>query len=151
MIDALNGSFVSIFGIILSFSFCSIVWTKKKYVQMAACTVGLLLMQGIVYVVFGYEMVQKLYPILIHVPLATVLWFFTREGLWSLTSVFVAYLCCDLRRWLALLIVAVSRGFMAQNIAELLITVPVLLLLIKFSMQDMPRREGLHRYPSVLF
>ena len=133
MIDALNGSFVSIFGIILSFSFCSIVWTKKKYVQMAACTVGLLLMQGIAYVVFGYEMVQKLYPILIHVPLAIVLWFFTRRGLWSLISVFVAYLCCDLRRWLALLIVAVSRGFMAQNITELLITVPVLLLLIKFA------------------
>ena len=133
MINVLNGTFVGIFGIILSASFCNISWTKKKHWQMTVCMTGLMLLQGLSYAAFDYETVQKLYPVLTHFPLVIVLALFTRKFLWSLTSVFVAYLCCDLRRWLALLIVAVSHGTAAQNLAELLLTVPLLLLLLKFA------------------
>ena len=133
MIDALNGVFVGIFGIILSASFCNISWTKKTNLQMLICMTGLLLLQGIAYFSFDYEMVQKLYPILTHLPLAIVLYLFTKKFLWSMTSVFVAYSCCDLRRWLALLIVAVSKGAVEQNLAELLLTIPILWMLLKFA------------------
>ena len=131
MINILNGVFVGIFGIVLSASFCNISWTKKKHLQMVVCMAGLMLFQGMAYVSFDYETVKKLYPVLTHLPLALVLCFFTRKFLWSLISVFVAYLCCDLRRWMALLIVAVSGGAAAQNLIELLITIPILWLLLK--------------------
>lgn len=133
MIDVLNGTFVGIFGIILSASFCNISWTKKKHWEMTACMAGLMLLQWLAYASFDYETVQKLYPVLTHLPLILVLFVFTKKMLWSATSVFVAYLCCELRRWLALLIVAAGGGFVAQNMAELLLTVPLLWVLVKFA------------------
>ena len=132
-ISTINGTFVGLFGIILSVSFCDISWTKKKQWQLLGSAVGLMLLQGIVYFLFDYEMVQKFYPVLTHLPLAVVLCIFTKEYLWSFVSVFAAYLCCELRRWLALLIVAVCAGdSLVQNIVELVLTVPLLLLLLKF-------------------
>jgi len=133
VIDVLNGTFVGIFGIILSASFCNISWTKKKYRQMAVCMAGLMLLQGLAYVFFDYETVQKLYPVLTHLPLVAVLFVYAKKLLWSLISVFAAYLCCELRRWLALLIVALCGGFAEQNVVELVLTIPLLCLLIKFA------------------
>ena len=134
MISMINGAFVGVFGIILSAAFCDISWTKKKQWQMAGCMAGLMLLQGIAYVLFDYETVQKLYPVLTHAPLIVVLYFFTKKWLWSVISVLTAYLCCELRRWLALLTVAVCSGdAMLQNMAELILTVPLLLILLKFA------------------
>ena len=133
MIDVLNGTFVGIFGILLSASFCNISWTRKKHWQMTACMVGLMLLQGVAYFLLDYEAVQKLYPVLTHLPLVIVLFVFTKKLLWSATSVFVAYLCCELRRWLALLLVAVCGGFAGQGVVELFLTVPIFFLLYRFA------------------
>ena len=57
----------------------------------------------------------------------------SKKRLWALISVLAAYLCCQLRRWLALLILTIgSGGLMMQNVAELVITVPLLLILVRF-------------------
>ena len=99
---------------------------------MSGCGAFLLLLQGIVCFVMDAEMVRYLYPVITHIPLAIVLSFFSKKCLWSLVSVFTSYLCCQLRRWVGLLIVAICSGNeMMQNIVELIITFPLLLLLIK--------------------
>lgn len=133
MIDILNGTFVGIFGIILSAAFCNISWTRKTHWQMTGCMAGLMLLQGITYFLFDYEWVQRVYPVLMHLPLVIVLFVFTKKLLWSTISVFVAYLCCELRRWFALLIVAVCGGFAEQSVVELLLTIPLLWILLKFA------------------
>ena len=47
-------------------------------------------------------------------------------------SVLTAYLCCQLRRWLALIAVAIfSGGDTMQYAVEIIITVPMLILLLK--------------------
>ncbi len=54
-------------------------------------------------------------------------------GILQSISVLTAYLCCQLRRWLALLAVAIfSGGTVMQNAVELAITLPLLLLLVRF-------------------
>lgn len=133
IISLLNGIAVAIFGMILSASFCDIVWNRKKQITMMGSMAGLLLMQGIIIYFMGTEVVRLLYPVITHLPLMIILFLLTKKKLWSVVSVFTAYLCCQLRRWLALLVVAVCSGDAAmQSVTELLITVPLLLFLLKY-------------------
>ena len=134
IISVLNGTVVGVFGIWLSAAFCDIVWAGRKVLAMGISGAFLLLLQGGVYFLVDDGAVRMLYPLITHVPLAIVLCVFSKKILWPVISVFVAYLCCQLRRWVALLVVALcSGGNFMQDIVELAITVPLLLLLLKFA------------------
>lgn len=131
-IQMLNLAVVGVFGMVLSAAFCDIPWTRKKVLAMICGMAAILLLQGIVYFGSDSDVVEKLYPLITHVPLTVLLCVLNRKCLWPTISVLTAYLCCQLRRWLALLIVTVfSGGAAMQDIAELLLTVPILLFLIK--------------------
>lgn len=136
-ISLLNGTAVGIFGMVLSAAFCDIHWTKRKRLLMVGCMAGLLLLQGLVYFVFSPSVVRSFYPLITHIPLIIVLWAFNKSCAWSFIAVFTAYLCCEPRRWIALFIVALCSGTTitqsaVQSVVELLITLPLLWLLIRF-------------------
>lgn len=131
-VQLINLISVGIFGIILSAAFCDIYWTAKKRLTMLGGIAAILLLQGVVYFRINPDIVEKLYPLITHIPLIVLLCILNRKCLWPTISVLTAYLCCQLRRWLALLIVAVfSGGSRMQDIAELAMTLPILLFLIK--------------------
>lgn len=133
IISLLNGIAVGIYGMILSASFCDICWNRKKKIVMTGSMAGLLLIQGIIYYFMESDAVRNLYPIITHVPLILILFAFTKQRLWAMVSVLTAYLCCQLRRWLALLITAVLCGdAVMQAFAELIVTIPLLLLLLNY-------------------
>ena len=133
LIALLNGFAVAVFGMILSVSFCIIAWNKKKQMILTVSIVCLIAIQGIIFCFMETEMVRLLYPIITHVPLAIILYVITKEKVWSVVSVCTAYLCCQVRRWLALLVTAIVGGdFLVQEISELVITIPLLLLLLKY-------------------
>ena len=118
---------------ILSAAFCDIYWTKKRRLFMIGYMAFLLMLQGILYVGVGGETVRVIYPLIMHVPLAMVLGVFSRKCLWPVVSVLTSYLCCQLRRWIALLVVAIAQGdTVMQDLVEVVITVPLLLLLLKY-------------------
>lgn len=147
----LNNTSVCIFGIVLSASFCDIVWTRKKYAAVLGGMAVILLLQGGVVVWQGIfvesspEFVRYVYPLITHIPLTALLMVLCRQWLWPLVSVFTAYLCCQVRRWLALLVVAVwSGGAVMQDAAELFMTLPLLLILVKYAA---PPVRSISRYP----
>lgn len=147
-IQLMNLVSVGFFGIVLSAAFCDILWTRRKAFAMLGGFAGILLLQGLVYLAGGSELVEKLYPLITHIPLAAVLCILNRRCLWPTISVLTAYLCCQLRRWLALLIVAVfAGGSLMQNIAELALTVPILLILVRFIA---PAVRSVSHYPVSL-
>ena len=132
-IELLNGIAVGVFGMILSAAFCDIVWTKRKYGYLAGSIAVLLIMQGLVVISMGGDAVYKLYPVITHIPMVLVVYYFWKKPLWSVIAVLTAYLCCQLRRWFALLIWTVdSSDFLTQDLVELVITVPLLLVLVSF-------------------
>lgn len=148
IIHAANLTSVGVFGMILSAAFCDILWTRKKMLALSGGIAAILLFQGIFYFGADPEIVEKLYPLITHIPLAVVLGILNRKCLWPTISVLTAYLCCQLRRWLALLIVAVLSGdSMMQDIAELTMTVPILLILIRYIA---PSVRSVSRYPISL-
>lgn len=133
MIHWINLTSVGIFGMALSAAFCDILWTRKKVLAMSAGMAVILLFQGIIYFGVDSNIVERIYPLITHIPLIAILCILNRKCLWPTISVLTAYLCCQLRRWLALLIVAIfSGGSVMQDIAELAATFPILLILIKF-------------------
>lgn len=135
IISSLNGFAVGVYGMVLSASFCDIVWIRRKKIILAGSMACLMLAQGMISYLAEPALVRYLYPLIMHFPLALVLVLITREKVWSVTSVFTAYLCCQLRRWLALLLVVVvgqSGNSNAQEWAEVVITLPLLIVLLKY-------------------
>lgn len=132
-IQLVNLASVGVFGIVLSAVFCDIFWTRKKVFAMWGSVAAILLLQGFIYFAGDADIVEKLYPFITHIPLIVLLCILKGKCLWPTISVLTAYLCCQLRRWIALLIVAVfAGGSFMQDLVELLITWPILLFLIKY-------------------
>lgn len=129
----LNDIAVSLFGSILSASFCSVLSRPRRRRIFLGCMALLPLIQGWVCVRFDAVFLQHIYPFVVHLPLVLVLYILTGELLWPAISVLSAYLCCQLRRWIGLLVTALlNGGDMMQDVIELIVTVPLLLLLLYF-------------------
>ena len=130
----INKGAVGIFGILLSAVFCEIQWTRRKKWILTGSTAVLLLVQGIIGFAIDFDTVRYFYPIITHIPTALLMYFLSKQKLWAFISVFTAYLCCHVRRWLALLIVTICAGdFNMQNVVEFVVTVPLFLLLWKYA------------------
>ncbi len=129
-----NLTSVGIFGIVLSAAFCDILWTRKKLLILAGGMAAMLMLQGIVCFYTDVEFVERVYPIITHIPLIILLCALNnKQCLWPAISVLTAYLCCQIRRWVVLAAVAAFSGdAMMQNIMELCITLPMLFLILKF-------------------
>ena len=129
----INGGAVGIFGMILSAAFCNIRWTKDRRIFLIGSIFVLLAIQGIMYLFLGAEMLRYLYPVITHVPMCIALCILTKKRLWPVISVLTAYLCCQLRRWVALFVMAFFvNSKTVQNATELIITLPLLVLLLRF-------------------
>lgn len=145
-ISLLNNVSVSFFGSILSASFCDALNTRKKR-DIFACSMLLLpLLQGLVYFLWATEFMRQIYPLVVHLPLLLLLYALTGRLLWPFFSILTAYLCCQLRRWIALFAVAVlSGGATMQDFFELLLTLPLLLFLLHYAA---PLVRQLSDYPA---
>lgn len=132
-ISLLNNIAVSFFGSILSASFCDALGTRRNRRIFVFCMALIPLLQSYVYSIADKVFLRQIYPLVIHLPLLLVLFALTGKRLWAFVSVLTAYLCCQLRRWFALLVVALlGGGSMMQDIVELAITLPLLLFLLRF-------------------
>ena len=133
-VTLLNDAAVGVYGMILSAAFCGITWTKGKKWAYGLSMAAILLAQAAVYgMTTDLQLLKLLYPLVTHMPLVLVLAILERKLLWPTISVLTAYLCCQLRRWLALLLTALmSGGAEVQTAAELALTLPLLLGLLYF-------------------
>ena len=144
-----NLAAVGIFGIVLSAAFCEIEWTRCHKLLLVGCTILMLALQGVVSLRWGTGLARYLYPLITHLPLWLLLAAMTRRALWPLVSVLTAYLCCQLRRWAALLVIALfpAGGTALQDATELIVTLPILLVLIRWIA---PSVRALSRSPLLL-
>ena len=134
VVSLLNDLAVGVFGSVLSAWFCNALTTPRNRRIFLGFMAVLPLLQGGVYFYWGADAMQRAYPLVVHLPLTVVLALLTHTLLWPAVSVLTAYLCCELRRWMALLIVALlAGGEPLQDVLELAFTVPLLLLLLRFA------------------
>lgn len=132
-ISMLNSAMVSIYGSVLAASFCNALNTRRNRRIFWCCMVLIPLLQGWVYRLEDDVFLRQIYPLIVHLPLLLVLFILSRKLLWSFISIMTAYLCCQIRRWFALLTVNVfSGGTTMQDMVELIITIPLLITLLHF-------------------
>lgn len=132
VISFLNSVAVSFFGSILSASFCNALDTPKKRRLFWCCMAILSLLQWETSSIWTADFQRRIYPLVVHLPLVLLLFAFTKKLIWSVISVLTAYLCCQLRRWIALFTVALlSGGHLMQSVVELAVTVPLLIFLLR--------------------
>lgn len=129
-----NGIAVALFGIALSAAFCDISWTKKNCIILVVGSAAILLMQALITYMDSWTAMQETYPLITHLPLAIILSVLSGDWLWPTISVFAAYLCCQLRRWAALLVVALmpTPADWLQPAIEMLVTLPLLAALLRY-------------------
>ena len=140
-----NGVAVALFGIALSAAFCDISWTKKNCIILAVGSAAILLLQGAITFGASWDAMQELYPFTTHLPLAIILSVLSGKWLWPTISVFAAYLCCQLRRWAALLVIAMVPGIdWLQPAVEIVVTLPLLAVLLRYVA---PAARSFARYP----
>lgn len=133
LIFLLNYIVVNLFGSILSAAFSGIRKSDKQRKWIVLIVGITLTLQGIIYYLFGVQVVQFFYPLISHLPLFFVLWYVTKRGLCSLTAVLTGYLCCQLRRWVALFIARFfENNDLMLHVIQIIITFPLLFLLLRF-------------------
>lgn len=93
---------VLLFGIAVSVCFSGVERSKKNIAITGAFYLFALLIQIVCWQMSGLEQTKALYPLIVHLPLVIFLIvFLKRSCLVSLSSVFAAYLCCQIPKWFA--------------------------------------------------
>ena len=145
LIAVLNDAAVSVFGGVLSASFCDALRTQRERIVFWCGMAVMLIPQGAVYLIWSADFRLRVYPLIVHLPLLLLLYVLTKK-LWSpAVSILTAYLFCQLRRWVALLAaVVLPGGAIVQDLTELAVTAPLLLFLLRFAA---PAIRQLFGYP----
>lgn len=128
-----NFGFVLLFGISLSISFADISF-EKNFNQYLLISAAFGILQIIVYFCFGITFLFKSYPILIHLPLFLLLKFYYNKNVYVAgISVLSAYLFCTPRKWVGTFISSFwDYNIQISYIIQILITIPLMLVIIKY-------------------
>ena len=93
---------ILLFGTAVSFRFSGAESNRKNLIGTICIFILTLFLQIMCRQLFGLERTKELYPLIVHLPLIVFLVvFLKRSWLVSLSSVFSAYLCCQIPKWFA--------------------------------------------------
>lgn len=130
------GSIMPLFyssGIIAAFYMADLPF-EEHHLLYALTLPGFSAVQLMCYLLFGQTVVYKCYPLLIHLPLILLIRFVCHRNTYiSIIAVLAAYLFCTPRKWFGTLIASFAGNDpMVSNIGAILITIPLLLLIIRY-------------------
>lgn len=101
-LELLGYMMILIFGVAVSDIFAGIERSKKNIVVISCFSASALIFLVFCWYILGLEITKELYPFVVHLPLMILLsTVFKCSLLISLSSIFSAYLCCQIPRWFA--------------------------------------------------
>ena len=129
-LGAFNYALVLIYGLFLSAAIAG-GWEDRRQKRLIIVLCPLfLLIQTPCWLIFGESATKQLYPLIVHLPLVLILSFALKKPVGiTLVSVCTAYLCCQLPRWVNLMVTAVTGSSLAGEISYTLLIFPIFLLL----------------------
>jgi len=114
----LNYGLVLFFGFFLSVSIsggCQTIGQKR--IAFLFCLI-VLVIQSICCLIFGVQITEQLYPFIVHLPLMLILIFLLKKRIsLACVSVFTAYLCCQIPRFVNLLFSVLTGSDLAGEIS----------------------------------
>ena len=113
-LSLLGFGLIFLYGIGVAVCFAGVAPSRRNVVATACFFLFALLLQIVCWRLFGLERTRELYPLIVHLPLITFLTAVLKRPLTvSLSSVFAAYLCCQIPRWIG----AVGALFLQTQIS----------------------------------
>ena len=129
----LNNTTLLLFGVLLSAAILSIDFNKRNIIILLAFCVVINGVQVTVYIHNGLDFAIWLYPFITHLP--SVLLFtlcFKRKILSAFFAVFSAYLCCQLSKWLSLLVELHTGELWISYAFRSVVTVALGIIIIRY-------------------
>jgi len=132
-INLLNSCFVLIFGLLLSVHIAGGWETQRqRNVIFALCPV-LLLAQGLFFLIGTEVLVERLYPLIAHLPIVLVLTRTLKKKLSvSIVAVLTAYLYCQLPHWMELALTDLTGSALTAALCYTVLIFVVYILLRRF-------------------
>lgn len=110
-----------VFGVLISADFEAIKHTRKNLAIIFSFCFFIMFLQNACWRLFGYDFTNKMYPFITHLPLALLLIFvFKRSAYSSIASVFSAYLCCQISRWVGAVCFFITDAQTAEHLSYIL-------------------------------
>lgn len=122
-----------LFGIFISAFFLGVKQNQKNVFTLLlfSCFEGILYI--INFLLFGEAFSNQIYPLIVHLPLTLFLFLYYKYPLISCsTSVFSAYLCCQISNWIGLLTLSLTGKEWCYYSSRILTTFITFLLLCRF-------------------
>ena len=109
ILGMLNSSSLLIFGVFVSAAILSIPFTKKNILMLSFLCLGINAVQLVFYFEGGLRGAQRVYPFITHLPnLLLYALYYKKNVLHSVYAITSAYLCCQLSKWLTILLYAAT-------------------------------------------
>lgn len=135
ILDAFNYELLLFYGMALSGMFAGIRRDRRNKLGFLLLFAALTALQLAMYLYLrDFDLLEKIYPLMIHVPLTLFLvWFCKKSWFTAVSAVLSAYLFTTPRRWLAGLVVYFFSGTrMAAGIAEAAVTLVLLWVVCRY-------------------
>ena len=126
LLELLNGCLVLIFGLFLSVHISGGWAYARQRRSIMLLYLIFLVIQAVLIMLFGMDFVQRIYPLIVHLPLVLILIIAMKRRIdIALFSVFTAYLCCQLPNWVGLLFSALTGSALVGKISYCLVILPI--------------------------
>lgn len=138
MIESILGflhyGIILVFGIYLSAAFLGIQMNRKNGLILLAFSAVVGIINSVSFIGYGLVFTEKVYPIIIHLPLMLFYIFFYKcKVVPTALSVFMAYLCCQISNWVGMLFLNITRLDWVYYSVRIVVDILVLVLLIRFA------------------
>ena len=121
-----NFSMLLFFGIYVSASFLNIELNRKNNIILLLFGAADFGLQLFVHKQFGMNFTEMAYPLITHLPLLLLYTLcFKRKVLAGLLAILSAYLCCQISKWIGLLILSFCHEPWVMDAARILVTIPI--------------------------
>ncbi len=122
-----------LFGVFVSAAFLGVLKTRKDYFVLTISSAILIVIQLVLFLLFDFETVQKLYPLITHLPLVLFfIAFYKKRVFASVLSVTITYLCCQLVHWPELAVKTLGFHSIAVDLSASILLILLAVLLILF-------------------
>ncbi len=122
-----------LFGVYISAAFLGIRMNRKNGGRLLLFSLAVGAVYVLSYALLGTEGTQKVYPLIVHIPLVLFLsLYYKYKPALAALSVLTAYLCCQISNWLGLLAMTVTGSECVYYAVRIAVTGIAFVLLIRY-------------------
>ncbi len=122
-----------LFGVYISAAFLGIRMNRKNGGRLLLFSLAVGAVDILSYALLGTDGTQKVYPLIVHIPLVLFLSFYYKyKPALAALSVLTAYLCCQISNWLGLLAMTVTGSEYVYYAVRIAVTGIAFVLLIRY-------------------